>query len=86
MKIDLGHGAYLEPDEAPRDTPHHRRILRTVPIPNTRGGNVLELECGHRAMTFGDLRHANGVVLCMECRDGEVWTQEQKDKIMGEGE
>jgi hypothetical protein len=72
MKIDLGRGAYLEPDEGPRDTPYHQRIICVTPIPNTRVGNYLELACGHRVMTFGKLEHAAGVVLCTECRDKEI--------------
>lgn len=71
MKHDLGHGAYLEPDEGPRDTPHHKRITSTGKIPGTKTGHWANLECGHRVMTFGDLKHANGVVLCTQCRDTE---------------
>jgi hypothetical protein len=71
MKIDLGHGAYLEPDEGPRNTPFHKRIVRVERIPNTRVGNNVILECGHRVQTFGDLTHAAGLVLCTECRDSE---------------
>jgi hypothetical protein len=69
MKIDLGYGAYLEPDEPPRDTEYHKRIVRAVRIPNTRAGHVLDLECGHRVQSFGRLEHADGVVLCTQCRD-----------------
>ena len=71
MKIDLGHGAYLEPDEEPRSSTHHKRIVSAAPIPGTRCGNYANLECGHRVMTFGNLGHADGVVLCTQCRDGE---------------
>jgi hypothetical protein len=69
MKIDLGHGAYLEPDEGPRNSPWHRRILSADPIPNTRSGQWLTLECGHRSMAFGNLAHAEGRVMCLQCRD-----------------
>jgi len=69
MKIDLGHGAYLEPDPEPRDSPFHKRIVSTRPIPNTRTGHVATLECGHVVQTFGWLSLAHGVVLCMQCRD-----------------
>ena len=72
MKIDLGHGQFLEPDEGPRDTPFHKRIVRTKPIPNTRVGRWCVLECGHVVMTFGTLdalQRAGGVVLCTQCRD-----------------
>ena len=69
MKIDLGHGAYMELDEGPRDSPDLKRIVKTERIPNTRSGNTATLECGHRVMTFGNLEHAGGVVLCTACRD-----------------
>lgn len=69
MKIDLGHGRFLEPDEAPRNSQWHKRIVRTSRIPNTRVGRWCDLECGHRVMAFGDLAHADGVVLCTQCRD-----------------
>ena len=69
MKVDFGNGAYLESDDEPRDTVFHKRITRVSPLPNTRSGHMVTLECGHRAMTFGDLDHCGGVVLCTECRD-----------------
>ena len=69
MKIDLGHGAYMEPDEGPRASPDHKRIVKIERIPNTRSGNTATLECGHRVMTFGNLEHAEGVALCLRCRE-----------------
>jgi hypothetical protein len=69
VKIDLGDGSYLEPDEGSRNTEFHMRIVAIEPVPNTRSGNYLTLECGHRTMAFGDLKHAGGVVLCSACRD-----------------
>jgi hypothetical protein len=69
MKIDLGYGAYLEPDEEPRSSPFHRRIVSATPIPNTRTGNDVELECHHVVKTFGNLDMAAGRVLCTQCRD-----------------
>ena len=72
MKIPVGHGSYLEPDEGPRNTKFHKRIVKTERIPQTRTGNWTTLECGHRHMTFGDLSHADGVILCTSCRDREV--------------
>lgn len=71
MRIDLGHGAYLEPDDEPRNSKWHKRIVRVARIANTRCGNYLVLECGHRAMSFGNLEHAAGVVFCAQCRDAE---------------
>jgi hypothetical protein len=68
-KIPLGHGRYLEPDEGPREGPLYKRIVRTKPIPNTRSGHRVQLECGHTVMTFGNLAHACGVVFCTQCRD-----------------
>lgn len=70
MKIPLGRGAYLEPDDGPRDTWAHKRIVAVDRIPNTRNGHMLDLECGHRVMSFGNLTHAGGVVLCDQCRQG----------------
>ena len=60
----------IEP-ERPEDrhTPFHKRIVSVQPIPNTKTRNWCKLECGHVVQTFGDLRHANGVALCMKCRD-----------------
>jgi len=69
MKIDLGHGAYLEPDEPPRASAFHKRIVETRPIPNTRSGNIAILECGHVVQAFGRLTLAEGRVLCTQCRD-----------------
>jgi len=69
MKIDLGGGNYLEPDEGPRDTKFHKRIVATSRIPETRVGHYLDLECGHRTVAFGRLELAGGVVLCTACRD-----------------
>jgi hypothetical protein len=69
MKIPIGSGAYIEPDEGPRDTRFHRRVLSIEPIEGTRSGNRVALDCGHCVQTFGDLTHAAGVVLCTQCRD-----------------
>jgi hypothetical protein len=52
-----------------RDTAFHKRITGTTPIPDTRNGHMLDLECGHRVMTFGSLDHAQERVLCTQCRD-----------------
>lgn len=72
MKIALDNGgSYLEPDEGPRNTRFHKRILRVEPIPGTRSGNNLTLECGHGVQAFGNLLHAEGVILCTKCRDLE---------------
>jgi hypothetical protein len=70
-KIDLGGGSYLEPDEGPRNTAYHKRIVSTQPIPGTRAGHNAVLECGHRVRLFGKLEHAGGIALCMQCRDGK---------------
>ena len=70
MKIDLGHGAYMEADEGgPRLTPYHRQMIIIAPIPGTTTGYNVTLECGHRVQVFGDPKRANGVVLCLRCRD-----------------
>ena len=70
-RFHLGHGATLEPDLPPRDTKHHKRIIGIAPLTGTRSGNMADLECGHRVMTFGRLEHAGGVVLCTQCRDAD---------------
>lgn len=73
MKIALDNGgSYLEPDEGPRDTKFHMRIVRVEPIPNTRAGFNLTLSCGHGVQAFGNLGRAAGVVLCTKCRDRET--------------
>lgn len=69
MKIDLGQGAYLEPDEGPRNTAFHKRIVRLERLPGTRVGYQTELECGHKPMMFGDVENAAGIVLCSQCKD-----------------
>jgi hypothetical protein len=71
MKVPLGGGAYLEPDENPRDTRWHKKIISMRPILGTRTGHRVVLECGHVCQTFGRLDHAQGVILCTECRDKE---------------
>ena len=71
MKIALDSGGYLEPDDGPRDSRFHMRIVHVKPIPNTRAGNTVWLECGHVVQTIGDLAHADGVALCTKCRDLE---------------
>lgn len=70
MKIYCGAGVYLESDDL--HTAFHRRIIRVERIPNTLAGNWIDLECGHRAQAFGDLRHAAGVVLCTACREQKL--------------
>ena len=60
---------YIEPDPPPRDTPYHRKITRTEPIPYTVSGKICWLDCGPVIQTFGDSRRLDGRVLCTECRD-----------------
>ena len=72
MKIPLGGGAYMEPEDRSRGlTKWHRRIIATARIAQTRVGLWCNLECGHRVQAFGDMTHADGWMLCMECRDAE---------------
>jgi len=71
MKTYFGSGMYIEPDKEPRTGQHHKRIIRARSIPDTQSGYWLDLECGHRAMAFGDLHHLGGVALCTQCRDRE---------------
>lgn len=58
----------IEPDPDPRNGPFHKRITHVVKIPNTKTGHWLGLECGHKVQSFGSLEHAQGRVLCVECR------------------
>lgn len=62
-------GFSIEPDMPPRRSPWHRKIKTTIPIPNTKTGHTVVLECGHVVQTFGNLAHAEGVALCTQCRD-----------------
>lgn len=72
MKITLDNsGSYLEPDEPPRNSLYHMRIVRVERIPGTLSGNNVTLECGHGVQTFGNLAHAEGRILCTKCRDFE---------------
>lgn len=75
MKIGLDSGgSYLEPDDGPRDTRFHKRILRAEPIdrPGFKSKwTNLTLECGHGVTAIGNLEHAKGVVFCTKCRDLE---------------
>jgi hypothetical protein len=68
MKIDLGGGAYIEPDDG-RKSRFRMRILSTEPIPHTGSGKYAHLECGHRVMIFGNLEMMGGHALCPQCRD-----------------
>jgi hypothetical protein len=86
-KIPLDDGSYLEPDEGPRNTRFHKRIVRFWKLSRREcerilahacgndelvgEGYILELECGHDEMVFGNLAHAEGVALCTKCRDLE---------------
>lgn len=77
MKIPVGGGCFIEPDEGPRNTVFHKQIKRVRRIPHTRSGHMLVLECGHEVMSFGDLSRTGGVALCTECRDNATepsWT------------
>jgi len=69
MKIALDSGSYLEPDEEPRDTRFHMRIVRVEPVPNFPLRHQVTLECGHGGLTIGNLAHAGGVAFCTKCRD-----------------
>ena len=66
-KIDLGQGHYIRAIESTRNSPGARRILRAEPVPDTKSGNWLDLDCGHRVMAFGNLDHAKGFIVCEQC-------------------
>lgn len=59
----------IEPDLPPRNSPYHRRIISFEPIPGTRSGNILTLECGHRVQGWGDLNRVEGRVMCAQCKN-----------------
>lgn len=75
MKISLDSGgSYLEPDDGPRNTRFHKRIVRVELLhkPEMKAQwTHLTLECGHSVTAIGKLEHAAGVVLCTKCRDLE---------------
>lgn len=59
----------IEPDHG-NPNPFRRKIRHTTPIPNTRSGKVVTLECGHVVQTFGRLELApDDGVICTACRD-----------------
>ncbi len=83
MKIPLGSGGFLEPDEGPRDSRFHKRIVSVTPVPDTKYSNDVVLECGHNVCIIGDLSRVEGVILCTRCRDLErkptkVWLAQLK--------
>jgi hypothetical protein len=55
-----------------RNSPFHKRIIKSESIPNTKAGSVCTLECGHVVQTFGDLKLADGKALCMRCREEKI--------------
>jgi hypothetical protein len=59
----------VEPDQGPRDTQFHKRIVSVQPIPRTGVGYWCDLECGHVVQILGKLDHLNGVALCTKCCD-----------------
>lgn len=72
MKIALDSGgSYLEPDDGPRNSRFHMRIMRVEVIQGMRAGRNLILECGHGVTVIGSLAHAGGRILCTKCRDLE---------------
>lgn len=71
--------ATFEPDPE-RDSPDHRHIVRADRIDGTVGGNYLLLDCGHTVTAFGNLKHAEGVVLCGSCRAIRREKENQKAK------
>jgi hypothetical protein len=72
MKIALdSFGSYFEPDEEPRNTRYHMRIVRIEPVKDRPMAHNLVLECGHGVQASGDLAHAGGVIFCTKCRDLE---------------
>lgn len=71
MKIDLGGGAYLEPDTQPRKSRFHFDIVNMERLPNTLMGFYAVLSCGHRVMMFGNMEMVGRRAFCAYCRDEE---------------
>ena len=70
VRIPVGGGGYIEPDEGPRNSPYHMKNYDDPKYSqHARSGHHLRLECGHEVQTFGDLSHCGGVILCTTCRD-----------------
>jgi hypothetical protein len=62
-----------------RNTEFHKKIVAVKPIPNTRTGHFVVLECGHQVMTFGNLRHAQGKAFCVQCRKAAINATTESD-------
>jgi hypothetical protein len=67
MKIPLGGGAYLEPDDR-RASRFRFPIVGLAPIPGTRGVYAI-LSCGHTVMIFGNPEMMGEHAFCTACRD-----------------
>lgn len=69
MNHTRGDPGYLRPDMSPRNSPFHRSIVRIMRVEGTTSGHSLELDCGHKVFSFGDIAQAEGVILCTRCRE-----------------
>lgn len=58
-------GIDLKPDTGPGT--FHRDIVSAVPMAGTETGKIVTLSCGHKATTYGNLKHTNGKILCAGC-------------------
>ena len=58
----------LTPDDG-SPSPFRRKVVKSIPIKGTRTGHDLQLECGHVAISFGNLAHAPDGVICDQCRE-----------------
>jgi len=67
MRINIG-GSFIEPDEGPRNTIFHRRIVREEEVVNMPCAKVLLLDCGHRVVAIGRVELCEGRVFCLYCK------------------
>lgn len=62
----------------------YKKITWTTPIPNTRTGHYVTLECGHQVMTFGNLNLTAGILLCQKCKGESSGTKNNSDEKMSD--
>lgn len=70
IPIKDGLFAFGETKTDPRNTQYHRKITHIKPIPGTKSGHYVWLDCGHQYRTFGGLADSEGVLLCQHCMAG----------------
>jgi hypothetical protein len=69
-RIDLGGGQYMIGSAAGERGPHHREIVKTEACGCGSSAKRVTLSCGHIVQAVGDLRHAGGWIMCLQCAEG----------------